>query len=207
MVVEVGALSSARSRLMSFASAGAASARARVKLRGSALLGLLLGVATVAEGCCLSAGTEVVSATGQSNTGGATSGGGTSGQTTSSGGTGGGSASSGGSATTGDCGSLLSVVPSTLDFGSVQVNTTAHRSLMLMNCSTGLVTGITALVEGADNRLFTIDDAPPSTLAAGDSATVNISFAPLEGESVANAVFEASGGGKATVALSGESAP
>ncbi len=99
----------------------------------------------------------------------------------------------------------LVVLPSTLDFGSVNINTTAKQSVTLINTSTAAVTGITAAVIGADKDLFTVDDAP-TALGAGESATVDISYAPLatETRSQATVIFSGSDGEKASLTLYGE---
>ena len=110
---------------------------------------LLLALALLSAGCCLSIGSEEIA----SSTGGQTSAGQASG----------GQASTGGSATAGECAGLIGplvVVPNVIDFGPTLIDTTAKRSVMLQNCSTAAVTGITAIVLGEDANLFTVDNAP-----------------------------------------------
>ncbi len=99
----------------------------------------------------------------------------------------------------------LVVQPSILDFGDTLINTTSTKSVTLINRSTVPVTGIGATLAGADEKLFTVVDAP-TTLAAGASALVHISFAPnaLEIRSLATATFEGSDKETATLNLFGE---
>jgi len=101
--------------------------------------------------------------------------------------------------------SCITVSPDTLDFGDVSLNTTAKASVMLIDKCTVPVTGIVASVTGTDANLFVVDNAP-SALAAGSSATVNISYSPiaLETRSMASVVFSGSDGGKGTLTLFGE---
>ena len=146
---------------------------------------LLLAFALLGAGCCLTIGPEEIAGStgGQATAGQATSGQGSGGQ-----------ASTGGSATTGECAGLagvaLVVIPNVLDFGPTLINTTAERSVMLENCSTAPVTGITTSVIGSDTNLFVVDNAP-ATLGAGDSETVDISYSPLalETRSLASVEF------------------
>ncbi len=97
----------------------------------------------------------------------------------------------------------LVVQPNVIDFGNTLLNTTVKRSVVLVNESTSAVSAITASVIGSDASLFTVDNAP-TTLAAGASATVDISYSPLalETRSLASVVF--SGSDSATVNLFGE---
>jgi len=99
----------------------------------------------------------------------------------------------------------LVVQPDVLDFGNTLLNTTGKKSVMLINKSTAPVTTIVATVVGSDANIFQVDNAPP-TLAAGASATVDISYAPLalETRSIASVVFTGSDGEKATLNLYGE---
>jgi hypothetical protein len=99
----------------------------------------------------------------------------------------------------------LVVQPNVLDFGNTLINTTVKKSVMLINKSTAAVSGITATVAGSDEKLFTIDDAPTS-LGAGESATVDISYAPvaIEVRSIATVTFEGSDKEMATLNLFGE---
>ncbi len=99
----------------------------------------------------------------------------------------------------------LVVQPNVLDFGNTLINTTVKKSVMLVNKSTAAVSGITATVAGADLELFTVDDAP-TTLGAGESATVDISYAPvaIEARSLATVTFEGSDKEMATLNLFGE---
>ncbi len=99
----------------------------------------------------------------------------------------------------------LVVQPNVLDFGNTLINTTSKKSVMLINKSTAAVTGITAAVIGGDMNLFTVDDAP-TALGAGESATVDISYAPLalETRSLASVEFSGSDGEKAPLNLFGE---
>jgi len=99
----------------------------------------------------------------------------------------------------------LVVQPNVLDFGNTLINTTTKKSVTLINKSTAAVTGITSMAQGADANLFTVVNAP-ATLAAGKSATVDISFAPLalETRSLASVTFQGSDGEKAVLNLFGE---
>jgi hypothetical protein len=99
----------------------------------------------------------------------------------------------------------LVVQPNILDFGNTLLNTTGKKSVMLINKSTAAVSAITASVVGSDAMLFVVDNAP-TALAAGASATVDISYSPLalETRSIASVVFTGSDGEKATLNLFGE---
>jgi hypothetical protein len=99
----------------------------------------------------------------------------------------------------------LVVQPDVLDFGNTLLNTTKEMSVLLINKSTAPVTSITTEVVGSDANLFVVDNAP-ATLAAGASATVDISYSPLalETRSIASVVFSGSDGDKATLNLYGE---
>jgi len=154
---------------------------------------LLLAIALLGTGCCLSVGPEGIADTtgsGEASAGQATSGQGSGSQ-----------ASTGGSATTGGCGGF----PYAVDFGPTLINTTAKRSVILPNCGTSAVTGINTTVTGSDANLFTVNNVP-ATLGPGDSATVNISYSPLalETRSVANVTFWGSGAAKVILNLFGE---
>ena len=161
----------------------------------------LLTLALLGAGCCLSVGPEGIAgakSSGQGSAGQGTSGQGTSGQGS------GGQTSNGGSATAGACSGLM-VIPDTLDFDSTVINTVAKRTVMLENCSTASVTGITASLIGGDANLFVVDDAP-AVLEPGASVTVDISYSPLalETRSVANVTFWGSGAAKVILNLFGE---
>jgi len=161
----------------------------------------LLTLALLGAGCCLSVGPEGIAgakSSGQGSAGQGTSGQGTSGQGS------GGQTSNGGSATAGACSGLM-VIPDTLDFDSTVINTVAKRTVMLENCSTASVTGITASLIGGDANLFVVDDAP-AVLEPGASVTVDISYSPLalETRSLADVIFRGSDGENATLALFGE---
>jgi hypothetical protein len=99
----------------------------------------------------------------------------------------------------------LVVQPNVLDFGNTLINTTAKKSVTLINQSTAEVDGITATVGGGDENLFTVDNAPMSLPPMGQ-ATVDISYAPLalETRSLANVIFQGGDGEKATLNLFGE---
>ncbi len=99
----------------------------------------------------------------------------------------------------------LVVQPNVLDFGNTLLNTTGKKSVMLINKSTAPVNAITASVVGSDESLFVVDNAP-TALAAGASATVDISYSPLalETRSTASVVFKGSDGEQATLNLFGE---
>jgi hypothetical protein len=99
----------------------------------------------------------------------------------------------------------LVVQPNVLDFGNTLLNTTGKKSVMLINKSTAPVSAIMANVVGSDANLFRVDNAP-TTLAAGASAAVDISYSPLalETRSIASVVFSGSDGEKATLNLFGE---
>jgi hypothetical protein len=99
------------------------------------------------------------------------------------------------------------VSPNVLDFGSALINTTAQKSVTLVNCSTAGVAAISADVIGSDANIFVVDNAP-SYLAAGASVSVNISYSPLalETRSLASVVFMGGDGEKATLSLFGEPA-
>ncbi len=99
----------------------------------------------------------------------------------------------------------LVVQPTVLDFGNTLINTTAKKSVTLINKSTAAVTEITAPIIGTDANLFAVDNAP-STLGPGDSATVDISYTPLaiETRSLADVNFHGSDGEKAKLNLFGE---
>ncbi len=102
--------------------------------------------------------------------------------------------------------SCFALQPSSLDFGSTLINATAKKSVMLTNACTAPITGIATAVMGGDSSLFVVDNTP-STLAAGESASVDISYSPLalETRSLASVTFTASDGvPKATLSLSGE---
>ncbi len=155
---------------------------------------LLLALALLSAGCCLSIGSEEIA----SSTGGQTSAGQASG----------GQASTGGSATAGECAGLTGsfvVVPNVIDFGPTLIDTTAKRSVMLQNCSTAAVTGITAIVLGEDANLFEVNNVP-ATLGPGDSAMVDISYSPLalETRSLGTVIFGGSDGEMSPLNLFGE---
>ena len=99
----------------------------------------------------------------------------------------------------------LVVQPNVLDFGNTLLNTSTKKSVTLTNESTAAVTAIMANVIGSDQNLFTVDNAP-MTLGAMDSATIDITYAPLalETRSIASVVFTGSDGEKATLTLFGE---
>ena len=92
-----------------------------------------------------------------------------------------------------------------LDFGNTLLDTTSKKSVMLSNASTVQITGIGTTVTGVDSNLFVVDEAPAS-LAAGSSATVDITYSPLalETRSLASVVFNGSGGQMATLSVFGE---
>ncbi len=95
--------------------------------------------------------------------------------------------------------------PTMLDFGNTLLDTTSKKSVMLSNASTVQITGIGTTVTGVDSNLFVVDEAPTS-LAAGSSATVDITYSPLalETRSLASVVFNGSGGQMATLSVFGE---
>jgi hypothetical protein len=99
----------------------------------------------------------------------------------------------------------LVVQPNVLDFGNAFISATVKKSVMLVNKSNAAVNGITATVSGGDANLFVVDNVPV-TLAAGASATVDISYTPLKLETRSLASVELLGddGGKATLNLFGE---
>ena len=89
----------------------------------------------------------------------------------------------------------LTVDPNPLDFGNTLINTTSKKSVTLTNTSSAAVSGITATLGGSDANLFQLGTVP-DTLAAGDSASIDISYAPLalQTRSFANVVFAISTG-------------
>jgi len=130
----------------------------------------------------------------------------TSGQGTSGRGSGG-QASTGGAETAGLCTNTLGlyISPNTIDFGSTLIGTTASRSLTLSNCSATPATGLTAIVDGPDQAFFAVENAP-TTLEAGTSTTVTVSYSPLavEPRSLGAVIFRASDQENATLDLFGE---
>ena len=100
---------------------------------------------------------------------------------------------------------FLSVEPAEIDFGNIILKTTATKSVTVTNTSAATVNGFSATVGGGDQNLFTLG-AVPTTLAAGASTQVEITYAPLalETRSVATVLFAGSGGGNATLTMFGE---
>jgi len=98
---------------------------------------------------------------------------------------------------------LLSVNPSSLDFGNVTVASTSTQTITLTNSGTASLTVSQASVTGTGFSLSGLN--LPLTLAAGQSAAVNVTFAPSAAGSVAGSVLLTStaSASPATVALSG----
>ncbi len=99
----------------------------------------------------------------------------------------------------------LQVQPTLLDFGNTEINTSNTKSVTLTNACTAPATGIAAAIRGGDSNLFTVVNAP-SSIAAGDQATVDITYAPLalETRSLANVTFSDADSEPATLNLFGE---
>jgi len=99
----------------------------------------------------------------------------------------------------------LVVAPASLYFGAVLINETSTKTVTLTNQSTLRVRGLSAVVTGTDEALFTVANAA-TALAPGASTTVSISYAPLavETRSVGTVTFAGTEGASASLSLSGE---
>lgn len=91
----------------------------------------------------------------------------------------------------------LTVAPSSFDFGSVAVGASASSTFMLTNSGATTISGV-----ASTNAPFSILSGAAYTLAAGQSQTVAVRFAPTAaGSYLGNASF--SGAGGASASLSG----
>ncbi len=72
----------------------------------------------------------------------------------------------------------LSASPSTIDFEDVGNGSDAEASVAIENDGESNLTSLTAAFEGEDAESFELQADPPSELAAGESATVTVQFAP-----------------------------
>jgi hypothetical protein len=113
--------------------------------------------------------------------------------------------SNGGSATVSATGTgvapVLGVSPTTLTFSSQTIGTTsAAQTITISNTGTGTlnVTGITS-----SNAEFAFSPSSLSSIAAGGSATLSITFAPAASGARSSNINILSNGGNATVAASG----
>lgn len=94
--------------------------------------------------------------------------------------------------------------PSTYDFGSILIDTTAAKSFRIMNAGGGTlnVTGISPTSDG----FFSVTDAPdfPVTLATAEAVTFNIQYAPTAAGNHTAAFTVSHAGGAANVTVFGE---
>jgi hypothetical protein len=97
------------------------------------------------------------------------------------------------------------VTPDPVDFGAVVNKTTATRAVTITNPGGAVITIQSATASGAG---FSIDAAPlPAALAAGQSTTLMVSFAPMVGGAAAGSLSIVHDGGAspAKVPLVGQS--
>ena len=77
-------------------------------------------------------------------------------------------------------GPVFTIIPTGYDFGSLKINTTGSKTFTMMNVGIGTlnISGISPTTDG----FFTVTDAPgfPVTLAANETATFTIQYAPTE---------------------------
>jgi predicted CxxxxCH...CXXCH cytochrome family protein len=73
----------------------------------------------------------------------------------------------------------IALSPNPIDFGGVAVNSTAQRTLSVVNTGTGPLT-VSAIAVGAGAAsVFSWSPAPPFTVAAGATQAVTVTYAPL----------------------------
>jgi len=91
----------------------------------------------------------------------------------------------------------ISVIPSSLDFGIVNVGSSADKNLTVKNVGGGILTG-----NASTNSPFTIVSGGSYNLSPDESQTVTVRFAPTSEETfLGNITF--TGGGEASAAVSG----
>ena len=92
----------------------------------------------------------------------------------------------------------LVVSPPSLDFGRVLLNDSATLSFQVANLGGSILTGS---VTGSE--LFTINESPSLNLQPGQTGSVSVTFAPVDGGSFTNAVVFSSNGGNSTNVVTG----
>ena len=101
----------------------------------------------------------------------------------------------------------LAISPSTNDFGSIVTGASSSATAFTVTNSGGGATGtLSAALSGTDKGSFTIgsDTCTGSTLAAGASCSVGVTFAPItEGTKAASLSVTGTPGGSASAALGG----
>lgn len=101
---------------------------------------------------------------------------------------------------------VVSLSPASLSFADQQVNTTSATSTVTLTNSgdaTLIISGIT--VSGTDSGDFALSHTCPSTLAAGASCTIRVTFTPIasDSRSASVAIADNAAGSPQLVALSG----
>jgi beta-lactamase superfamily II metal-dependent hydrolase/predicted extracellular nuclease len=102
----------------------------------------------------------------------------------------------------------LTAAPTAISFGSVLAPATATQTITLTNNTSGDLTLNTPLrISGPDASQFSVTSPASTTLAAATSTTAVVTFAPTgPGARTATLTVASSGGGLATVSLSGNGA-
>ena len=87
----------------------------------------------------------------------------------------------------------LSIVPNPVDFGNVEINRSQSVTLTIANTGALMESLVLSPLQGPDPARFTLGSASPTTLAPGNSATLNVAFVPLV-DGAASASFTVSVG-------------
>jgi hypothetical protein len=72
----------------------------------------------------------------------------------------------------------VQIVPEALDFGQVVIHTQSSKSLTLTNSSAAPVTLTLSAVQGNDSALFSVGTLAQATLPAGQTETLDVTYAP-----------------------------
>lgn len=98
--------------------------------------------------------------------------------------------------------------PSTIDYGSVEASKSKELCATITNTSTVDITLESISITGANASLFSTVSALPTTIAAGSSKEICITFAPTDaGDKSATANVTSSTGGNSTFTLTGVGTP
>src|SRR5262245_11672055 len=89
---------------------------------------------------------------------------------------------------------LISVAPSSLDFGSVNLGNSANKNITVKNIGTGTLNGI-----ATTNAPYVILSGGSYSVNAGQSKTVTVGFGPLSTGTFSGSVTFTGGGGASTV--------